>query len=306
MMWRSIRWAVCGAFAFSLLVLLPRSAAQDASAQFASSKGEPLVGEPFELTLTVNAPADADITPPEYPSEWSPFVVRRIGEAQIDRSAGRAVLRQTLTVILWEPGDYQTPPLLVRYQITGGSPQEITVQPAFITVPSVLKTGDTTLRPLKPQASLPYFPPWWLLIPAAGLVLVGAWFWRRRQMPVALTTGTRASETPASAALLAFQQADTLHPTAAFAALSDGLRRYIGRRFQLHAEEMTTEELARALKAKAPLSERRQRELHHLLQQADLVKFAPIEPSQQAAARALGVARGWVEAVEREQPEPVE
>jgi hypothetical protein len=211
------------------------------------------------------------------------------------------VLRQTLTVILWEPGDYQTPALSVRYQAPGASPQEIPVQAAFITVPSVLKAGDTALRPLKAQISLPYFPLWWL--PAAGIVLIGAWLWRRRQILTLQPSGSVADETPASAALLAFREADKLYPPAAFAALSEGLRRYLERRFQVHAEEMTTEELARALRSKTLLSERRQRELHHLLQQADLVKFAPIEPSQKSAARALGVARGWVEAVESEQLE---
>jgi hypothetical protein len=305
MMWRFFRRAVIGAFAFSL-ISTQASMAQDASAQFTSNKGEPLIGEPFELTLTVNAPSDADITIPAFPSEWPPFMVRKVGEAQVDKSGGRTVLRQTLTVILWQPGDYQTPLLSVRYQMSGVSPQEVSVQPAFITVPSVIMAGDTTLRPLKPQVSLPYFPLWFVLLPAAGFVLVGVWLWSRRKLPALQGTGARADEIPSSAALLTFHQADSLHPPAAFVALSDGLRRYIERRFQVHAEEMTTEELARALRSKSTLSERRQRELHRLLQQADLVKFAPIEPSHMAASRALEVARGWVEAVESEQLETTE
>jgi hypothetical protein len=299
------RWLVLAGFAIGLLVSIRSLYAQDASAQFTASKGEPLVGEPFEITLTVDVPGDADITPPEFSHEWAPFMVERINDAQIEKSGGHTLLRQTLTVILWEPDDYQTPSLTVRYQASGASAQEVPVQPAFITVPSVLKAGDTSLRPFKPQISLPYFPVWWLAIPAIGMVLAGGWLWRKRQSRLRATV-SNVAETPASTILLAFQQADKLHPPAIYAALSTGLRRYVERRFQVHAEEMTTEELARALRAKPPFSERRQRELHHLLQQADLVKFAPIEPSQKAAARALDVARGWIEAVESERMETAE
>jgi hypothetical protein len=169
------RWLICCIAV--LLVFTSRLTArgqEDVSAKFTAELGAPLIGQPIDLVLTVNAPADATVTLPTFATDWPPFAILKIGEVTTSTNAGRTTYQQHLTVILWRPGDYQTPPTQITYQLTNApQPQQIDVQPAYFAVKTVLNPDDLNLRPLKPPVSMFYISPFYILLVTLALVLLG-------------------------------------------------------------------------------------------------------------------------------------
>jgi hypothetical protein len=77
---------------------------EDVSANFVAELGAPLIGQPIDLVLTINVPADATVTLPTFTADWPPFMIREIGEVSVSTNAGRTTYQQHLSVILWRPG----------------------------------------------------------------------------------------------------------------------------------------------------------------------------------------------------------
>jgi len=77
--------------------------------------------------------------------------------------------------------------------------------------------------------------------------------------------------------------------------LSDILRRYLEQRFQLPATTATTPEFLRALRYGAsPLSESQRGMLGNFMEQADLVKFAKVEPDEPTFENSVKTAENFV------------
>src|SRR5690606_34331378 len=147
---------------FLLAVLNPVSLAQaDVQAQFTLSNTTPLVGEPVDLTLTVIAPRDVEISEwPDFDRDWEMFSVLESGDLQISEAADSITYTQVYRVTFWYPGEYSTPDISIGYVLPGtADSQQIEVAPAFLSIPSVLEGESLILRPLKPQIWLPYLSP---------------------------------------------------------------------------------------------------------------------------------------------------
>lgn len=301
-LWNYGRFALVFAIlsAFSGIV----TAQDGVSARFVAQNLAPLVGQPVELVLIVQVPAGAIVNWPDFPEEWSPFLVRAVGEKEIVSGGSGQTIRQILTVVLWQPGDHETPDLTLDYQLAGQTEtRQIITEKAFFSVSSVLDLEDLTLRPLKPPVSLPYVSPLLVLVTAAGLVsaVFAGRRWRHRP-----TAGLRRVVAPsdlhpaAQAALNRIRRAaDNPQAEESYRVAADALRGYVGQRFGLPAPEWTTGELVAAMETHPELALRRLRELGHMLEQADLVKFAAMQPRTKAAQRLLGAAYQWIEQVDR-------
>ncbi|MBZ0277869.1 MAG: hypothetical protein K8I60_17105 [Anaerolineae bacterium] len=264
----------------------------------------PLIGEPVHLTLSVQAPDGTEILWPNFVTVFAPFVVSDVGAAEVSTSGTMQTFRRVLTVILWQPGDYQTPDLSLDIKLPGESePRQLQVDSLFFTVPSVLNPDDLNLRPLKPQIALPYVST--VLIIAGSLGVLGgvsaAWYWRGRIGVFRQPPPASDLHPAAQAALVRIQRAsNNQDAVASYQIGADALRAYVQGRFHVQAEEMTTDELINTLESHDHLPTRRQRELGWMLEQADLVKFARVQPSLKAAQRLLNAAYEWVERVDRE------
>jgi hypothetical protein len=295
------------AFIWVLVVTgLARAVAQDGvMARFEADTLAPLAGQPVTLMLVVQVPAGTVVNWPDFPEDWPPFMVRTVGEKQVVSSSAGQTIRQTLTVILWRPGDYETPDFMLDYQLPGETvPHRIAAEKVFFSVPSVLDPDDLTLRPLKAPIALPYITPALVIGVTVGLFVAAVMGWRWRHRPVRkLRRAVVASDLhpAAQAALTQIRQAAETHQPAAdtYRRMADVLRGYVGRRFGVPAPELTTGELRAALETHPEVALLRQRELQHLLEQADLVKFAAQQPRSDATQRMLGVAYEWVERVDR-------
>jgi hypothetical protein len=282
-----------------------RTLAQEAgqvTAAFVPDTPAPLIGQPFKLALAVKAPKAAIVTLPELTEDFPPFMVREVGEVIAKVDGEQATYQQTLTVILWRPGQYETPDLFVQYQLPETSEVfNLPVDKAVLNVPSVLQEGDANLRPFKAQIYLPYLSPWLV----AGLIVLGgaAAFGVRRLAKsgrvrlLVLRPTASAVLSPAERAVdqLKRLQARNLPPETLFPQVTDCLRVYLEHRFEIPAPDLTTLELIHQLQASNLLPERRQRELQQLLERADLVKFARVQPDQQVSSRFIEAAVKWVE-----------
>jgi hypothetical protein len=297
------RWLICMTLTLALASNLVVRGQEDVNANFTAELGAPLIGQPIDLVLTVDVPADASVTLPTFSTDWPPFVIREIGEVNVSTNAGRTIYQQHLNVILWRPGDYQTPPTQITYQLSNEpQPQQIDVQPAYFAVKTVLNPDDLNLRPLKPPVSMFYVSPLLVGVVLLGLILLSVFGWsRRKQFVLPKVTDPNALHAAARAALAEFRKIQNANvaPALVYENVSGALRRYIQGRFTVSAEELTTQELMADLVNLETLSDRRKRELSYLLGQADLVKFARMQPK--SAEKILNVAQQWVTAVEQDQ-----
>jgi hypothetical protein len=274
-------------------------------AYFTAEEGTPLIGEPISLNLTLTVPTGSTVKFPTFPVQWPPFMLTEIGEQSVRSEADRDIYHQQLTVILWQPGEFQTPQVSIEYQLPN-TDQIMTVdaQPAYFVVDSVLNPDDLSLRPLKPPVALFYVPPWLggLALVALFAALVYGWRIRRKWVgswPVPVAQDNLHSA--ARAVLSDLKGVDTRRWSVAriYTFTGNALRRYVQKRFGVNAQKMTTEELVASLQHETGLSESRQRELAYLLGQTDLVKFAHVQPK--SFEKMLNMAQQWVLAVEREQ-----
>jgi hypothetical protein len=203
-----------------------------------------------------------------------------------------------------------TPDTFIQYQLTaGGETFNILADPTTVSIPSVIMNGDTALRPLKSPVSLPYLPPWLILVALAVLVggiRLGGWLLARRGLlgsSASLGRDANVANAPRQRALAQLRnlRERQLSPALVYATVADCLRTYIQRQFNVNALDMTTDELMTTLQVQAIFAKRHERDLSRMLEYADLVKFADIEPGERTVKQLLDTAEKWVEGVE---PEP--
>src|SRR5262249_31378562 len=156
-----------------------------------------------------------------------------------------------------------------------------------------LNPDDLNLRPLKPPVSMFYVSPFLVGLATLGLVLLAVFAWSRRKRFIFSTVSeTNPLHEAPRVAFAEFKKGHGANPAPAvvYENVSNALRRYIQGRFAVSAEELTTQELMSDLVNLETLSDRRKRELGYLLEQADLVKFARMQPQSKSAEKILNVA----------------
>ena len=317
---RSILRAQYIAPLLTLLLCVPLVQAQDVTptlavptpvfdavgARFETNNYTPLIGEPFELRLVVEVPAEASVTMPAIPPDWPPFMVQEIGEVSVTNYGATSLYEMPMTVILWLPGDYLTAELSVSYQMPDGSaPISLRVAPGTFTVPSVLDEADLNLRPLKATIDLPYVSPLLGLGALAGIIaIIGVVFWWLKRNAGGSSGRWRLTASrelnPGEAALAQLNRIVTEEIPAliAYPMVADCLRTYIERRYELPAHDMSTDELFDLIDKQMLLSEKQRIGLLQILDWADLVKFAGLEPASASTKRLVNVSIGWLQASE--------
>jgi hypothetical protein len=151
------------------------------------------------------------------------------------------------------------------------------------------------IRDIKGLVPLPH--PWWWLVALAAAVVAGAVaFWILKQRRTTTATGTVALPTPFEAALAALQRLREEDPPVDefYTRLSDIVRQYLERRFQLRAPERTTEEFLHEVSQDGTLAQEHKDLLGRFLQESDLVKFARFRPEPADMKRAFEAAEQFV------------
>jgi hypothetical protein len=252
------------------------------------------------VTLTVEMPPEAELTEwPDISGQWGSFEVVSVGDLQRSSAAdGVTIFRQTITLTLWEPGDYTTPETFVRYLIEGEEALfSAPFSPTDFSVPSVLRAGDDELRPLKPQAELFYIPPWQIGVAIGALVVLGyslwRWWLRRARRPQSIVADSLTPEERFIRTVSGIRD-NSVPPANAYAIVVDSLRAYLRDRYRVIAPGTTGSELMAWVRSEAGLEKSVVRDVVRLLETAELVKYAGARPGEASAARAARVALGIV------------
>ncbi len=277
-------------------------------AYFTSDKTTPLIGEPVQLILHLRIPAQAKLMPPDFANLGSPMFVKQVGSLNmVNQSEGETEYQLPLIIVLWQTGLYRTPPLIISYQLDTGAPVNLIAESVQFDVPSTLDTSDLSLRPLKPQINLPYFPIWTfastlLVFVAFGVVAVRYWLPRKRlQLPVnALNDKWHPEANVALSSLKKLSQSE-YDPPAIYVQVSGYLRQYLDARFALQSGDLTTSELLANLEDHQVIMSDQQQKLSEMLKRADLVKFARMVPKLNTAQQYASLAAQWIQSVEQAQ-----
>lgn len=272
------------------------------------------VGDPIPLRLRATYPADLQVVLPELSEQWGAFEVREQTLLNpIAQDNGAIVTVREATVVLWSPGEHETPPFAVHYRDTNGELQEVFVPPASITVASVLPEADgdqgtgIEKHDLKPQASLPRPPVWpWLLL---GIFVAALLYYAtermlphlRRRKEAELEVTEPIDDRPPE--IIAYEELDritTLDLPARgefkhhYTLVTDCVRTYIEGIYQVPAMDRTTGELMSSLRSARVTGEPISL-LRPLLEESDLVKFAKLRPAIEQARGAITQARHLVD-----------
>lgn len=286
-----------------------------AQAYFLADTYTPLVGEPIQLTLVVQSEPGVEIAEwPELPETWRVFMVREAGEISVnERSDGSTEKRQTFTIYVWRPGDFETPDVFIGYELLATSEFfRIPVRSVFFTVPTVLETGDLnqlTIRPYLPPVGFFYLPPWMLVIIGGGVV-GAAWGLRRylerrrlRRLAEQIQIDPVTPAEFAQADLIALKQgalSSSSPPPAVCIAVADVVRKFIQDAFTYAALDMTTSELLDEMRRSEvhTFSDELLERLDDILSQADLVKFANLQPDKDFTVCLVEMGQQWVVAAD--------
>lgn len=287
-------WAITLMFIFALPGLAQSS---DANVEFFlnTSKDKTLtVGDRLTLRLEVTHPLNSQVTLPQLDPQWGALeVLEQTQPETTDNNDGTATTGQDIVVTAFEPGQYQTPSLVVTHHMADGSTEDISAPVILLTITSVL-TDDTNLRDLKPQADLPT-PPLWPWVVAAILLailvlglLAGVSLWlydryRRRPRPELVPVPIVDTRPPEIIAYAELDRIEALNLPAQhqikqhYSLVDLCLRRYIEGRYEIPALEQTRTELQSAFR-RSPVRAEEAAEFMDILGESDLVKFARYVP----------------------------
>lgn len=240
------------------------------------------VGDPATATLSVEVPAGASATFPDWTRGWGDAQVLEAGPVESTPAGGRTRYQQRLKLTAFHTGKIELPPVAVRI---ANDREELTAA-AALEVRSVLPADPAQATPMPPEPPRPLPRPvaaFWT-IGALALAIAGA-VWLARRAGAAAAGAAAAPALPPlpelEAALAALAGAA---PAPGHARLSAALRRYLGRALGFPAVESTTREIERQLAARrleASLVARSAR----LLRDADQVKFARREATAEELER---------------------
>jgi hypothetical protein len=258
------------------------------------------VGERVTVRAAIARAGAGTLVGPTAPATFGPVDVLASAPAE----AGGDSVAWSLTVALFQLGDQDLSGIPFRWE---GESEAVAarLRDAVVTVESAL--ADTaaadSLRDIRAPAPVPLRWRWGRIALALGVLAaaIAAWILRqRRRRPPAPATPAVPAVPPDVEALRALREleAEALdargHMKEHYARLSLILRVYMERRFGLPAAESTTGEIQDLVRSRGrafpPAAE-----VLALLAEADLVKFAKMEPGRDASGLALRTARAWVE-----------
>lgn len=281
---------------------IPATFAQQAVvAELTPAQTQMTVGDLVTLNLSVTHPAGWRVIVPELDRVWGDYEVVSQGTPQISANPdGTETTTQPINVTLFRVGAFETPTLSITVVDPNGTTTPIPVPPTSLNVVSVLTGSDTTLRDIKPQATLD--------VPGLSPLVVGGVALAAVLAAAAANLIARAlrkpkpvidNRTPVQRAkddLTEIERSAWLangEHKEYYDAISDTVRRYMEAVFGITAMGQTTSELRFALR-QAGVPGETVRLAVDLLAECDVIKFATVTPTPQHAAVVLNRAREFI------------
>lgn len=293
-----------------ILVFTGQAGAQSVgpvSATLSVPDGDYTVGDPIPVTLAVTHPAGYYVVMPALPADqpWGDFTVAGQSPATTsDNGDGSETTSAVIDARLFSPGSFTTPQVEIDVTDGSGGLQTVIAAPAAVTLASVLQQGDSELRDIKGQASLPLPAVWpWIMAALAvvALAVLAVVLWRRRTVAALDNRLSHERALDALTAIEAMHLPELGRFKDYYTLVSDIVRTYIEQRFNVPVLERTTTEIRTDLK-RSDMTEDVKSQIVLFLQDSDLIKFSTFRPDLESAAYLLATARFIVEATK---PQPV-
>ncbi len=250
------------------------------------------IGDRIVYTLVVKSDSTVKVEPLALGSNLGAFEVKdyKIYDSQKTKD-GKVINKSEYIITTFTTGEYVIPPITVNYTDPSGEKKQIQSEPLFILVKSVgaTESDKEDIRVLKlPIEIKGRYWAYLLILPI--LALLGAFgflYYRQRTKAVALPKIPEELKKPAwEVALLELENlrsSDVLERKEIkkyYIILSDIIRKYLGRRYQITALDCTTQEVRLEMK-KAKVEGEVMDLVHGFLCSCDLVKFAKYIPSKE-------------------------
>ena len=280
------------------------------------------VGDLIRYTVTVSAEDGIQVDLPQETDEIGDFEVRSYQATGPVVKDGKSVWTLEYSLSIFSTGEFTIPsPELTYHSGNEAQRSELSADAIEVLVESVKPADAEDILDIKSPVAIPRS--WWSLWPwfaiAAGLIALGAlgFFWYRRR-----DTSEKATAAPTKVRIPAHEEAyralrqlrdsgllEQQMIKLYYIKISEIIRRYIGRRFQVEAMELTsTEVLDRLREAKIEVDA--YRFFQEFFNLCDLVKFAKYRPSDaqhgqvmKVATNIVDVTKKSVEPVEKEKPQ---
>ncbi len=279
---------------------------------------EPVIGDTLTLTLEAEAEKGVELLMPEFGEALEVFTILDFVPRQRVGDAGQTIATHQYRLQAPASGNHAIPPILIEFvdrrpgereAPEGEDAYELLTERIEFHVASVLPTDATDqLKPLLGElAPLEsdelHWEPWvaGLLI---GVTLLGMFAFRqwRRQRQLARRRSAYEIARDRLERLLAAPRPSASEIDIFYVELSGIIRRYLEDRFELRAPELTTEEFLETVGQSSALSRVHQALLREFLRNADLVKFAGVQPVAEDIKQAIETARQFVEETRENAP----
>jgi hypothetical protein len=249
------------------------------------------IGDRVTYTLTIKSDPKIELDPIPLGSNLGAFEIKDYKSYPPEKDKqGKVISKSDYNITTFTTGEYVIPPIEITYAGPDGEKKSISSERIFITVRSVGATEAEMedIRGLKPPIDVKgggkLFYVMALLLIGAG---VFAWFYLRSR-----AKALRIPEIPeelkkpawevAASELQALRDSGLLKKRLIkqyYINMSEIIRKYIQRRFQVLALDRTTQEIKQELKG-IKIDRGIIDLIHVLLQDCDLVKFAKFIPSE--------------------------
>ncbi len=267
------------------------SSAQEVTAIAKTDTNNIRIGEQFHLHLSVTSPAGTKIFFPVFPDTIKKFeIVQRTKIDTLKSADGKTEsLQQQLTLTSFDSGFYVLEPVVFYFQNPGKpdsdsastEAQLITVRTIQVDTTQAIKDIKATLDvPFTFKEALPYIIG--VLVALVFTLLILRELKRRKKkiVPVLVKTPSRPSHEIALEALKRTEEEKLWQQgflKKYHSAVSEIIRSYIEHRYSIHALEYTTDETLEHFRGNL-INEEAKEKLKHMLQLADMVKFAKVQP----------------------------
>ncbi len=256
-------------------------------------------GEPIAFRLLLTTARGIATTAPALDGAQGPFAVSGVTTSSQPMPEG-AVSEWRFLARTYESGPREFPGLTIAYRDANGESRTLELAPVPIEVATLVSDpfDPAHFRDIKgPVAIDTGWSPWWIIAPSAFLAAgVAIWMLGRHRRAVAaraLSPHGWAMQSLAALELDALVEKGHMHTY--WVRLSDIVRQYIERRFDIAAPEQTTKEFIASVGDHPAIGAEHRHLLTDFLRAADMVKFAAHQPAATECARGMAAARGFVE-----------
>ena len=270
------------------------------------------IGDRILYTLKIATDQDVKLEPPSLGSNLGAFEVKDYKFHDPEKAKdGRVINKSEYLITTFTTGEYVIPPITISYTDPQGEKKQIRSEPLFILVKSVgaSESDKEDIRGLKSPIDIKggYWA-YLLLLPVLAVMGAGGFlYYRHKSRGLALPEIPEELQKPAWE--VALYELDSLRDSDLLergeikryiTILSEIIRKYIERRWEVSALDRTTEEIRAGIR-RIKLEQRVVESIYSFLFFCNFVKFAKYVPSAEEMEKGLNDAHFIVKSTKQEE-----